>query len=244
VEDKDSNSDVSRFEDIDDLSSNNMEVEAVEGTPASQTNSNFGKDKESPRSTESSSHVASGSRTRTVSFSQKGYSEELFKVGQHLRTAVNGEFNEKSALEIQPPPGFESVRANQGYDPLVTLSKPLGVDVSTRKIGNDHSSQNTFDVPPGFEVIHTTQSSPQKRLVPKQKRDDRGPASIKNKKALLKPSSVSTNKTSESLVRLAHESLEIEKILGVRMTRNEQAAVSRITKPLKNRKAKGESARY
>jgi len=49
--------------------------------------------------------------------------------------------------------------------------------------------------------------------------------------------SVSTTETSESLVRLAHESLQIGEILGIRVIGNKQVAISRITKPLKkNRK--------
>jgi len=224
VDEKDSNSDVPGFDDIDDFFGNRKEVEVVEETPASRTNSNSGKVNESPRCNESSPHEVSGSRTKAVSFSQNGYSVELFKVGQHLRNGTISELNEESARGSKQSLGFEAVGVNS--DPLLPPSKPLGVDVSTEENGVDHNSQSTINAPPGFEGVHITQSSPQKRMEPKQKRVDRRPASSKNKKASLKADSVSTNKTSESLVRLAHESLEIGRILGVRVIMNEQAAVS------------------
>ena len=158
-------------------------------------------------------------------------------MGQHLNSGIIGELNEESARVINQPPGFEAARVNS--DSLLPHLKPLG-EVSTQENGVDHSSQSTTNAPPGFEGVHITQSSPQKRMEPKQKRIDRRPASSKNKKASLKADSVSTNKTSESLVRLAHESLKIGRILGVRVIMNEQAAVSRITKPLKTRKVQRE----
>ena len=87
----------------------------------SKTNSNSRKDKESPQGYESSPNKASGSRTKLVSISQNGYSEELFKVGQLSRTKFNDEFNVESALALgvdlvaegqqssceEEPPGFE-----------------------------------------------------------------------------------------------------------------------------------------
>ena len=48
-----------------------------------------------------------------MSFSQNGYSEEVFKVAQLSRTVLNGKFNDESAQGIQPPPGFKSVRVSE-----------------------------------------------------------------------------------------------------------------------------------
>jgi len=240
VDVKDSNSDVPGFDDVDDLLNNRKEVGVVKETLASRTNSNSnsGKVNESPRCNGSIPHEALGLRTKTVSFSQYGYSVELFKVGQHLSTGIISELNEESARVINQPPGFEAARVNS--DSLLPHSKPLGAEVSTQENGVDHSSQSTINAPPGFEDVRITQVSPHKRMEPKQKRVDRRPASSKNTKAPLKVDSVSTNKTSESLVRLAKESLKIGRILGVRVIGNEQAAILRITKPLKIRKGQGE----
>jgi len=143
-----------------------------------------------------------------VSFSQNGYSEELFKVGQLSRTVFNSKLNDESTQEIQPPPGFVSVRIIEGSDLVLSCSKPLGVDDSIPDNGGDHNSQNTITAPPGFEAIHTTQICPQKRVEPKRKRVVLRHASLKNKKASLKSDSLSTNKTSESLVKLPHEALK------------------------------------
>ena len=60
-----------------------------------------------------------------------------------------------------------------------------------------------------------------------------------NKLAPQKSDSANTVETSESLVRLAHEALQIGEILGVRVIGDKQAAISKITKPLKGKKAQG-----
>jgi len=55
-------------------------------------------------------------------------------------------------------------------------------------------------------------------------------------------STTSTAVTSESLRQLAHESLQIGEILGVKVIGDYEAAISRITKPLKKNKGKKRSA--
>ena len=52
----------------------------------------------------------------------------------------------------------------------------------------------------------------------------------------------STEVTSESLKQLAHESLQIGEILGVKVIGDYEAAISRITKPLKKNRGKKRSA--
>jgi len=52
-------------------------------------------------------------------------------------------------------------------------------------------------------------------------------------------SSSSTNDTTESMIRLAHESLQVGELLGVRVVGNKKEAVARITNHLKQRKVQG-----
>jgi len=53
------------------------------------------------------------------------------------------------------------------------------------------------------------------------------------KKVLLQSNSDSSDSTSESLLNLAKESLQVGELLGVRVTGSVEAAISRITTPLK-----------
>ena len=68
-------------------------------------------------------HDDSCSRTKTASLSQTDYSEELFKVSQHLRKAVNEVINAQEEMEVQAPPGFEKRTANHGLDSFNSVSK-------------------------------------------------------------------------------------------------------------------------
>ena len=63
------------------------------------------------------------------------------------------------------------------------------------------------------------------------------------KKVLLQPNFESSSSTPESLVKLAKESLQIGELLGVRVTRNVEAAISRITTPLKKLRNKGKKSK-
>ena len=63
------------------------------------------------------------------------------------------------------------------------------------------------------------------------------------KKGLLQPNSESSSSTPESLVKLAQASLQFGELLGVRVTGNMQAAISRITTPLKKLRKKSKQAR-
>uniref|UniRef100_A0A7C9A347 Uncharacterized protein n=1 Tax=Opuntia streptacantha TaxID=393608 RepID=A0A7C9A347_OPUST len=54
--------------------------------------------------------------------------------------------------------------------------------------------------------------------------------------------SINTDVTSESLKHLAHESLQLGEILGVKVIGDYEAAISRITKPLKKIRSKKKSA--
>jgi len=63
------------------------------------------------------------------------------------------------------------------------------------------------------------------------------------KSILLQSNSDSSNSTSESLVNLAKESLQIGELLGVRVTGSVEAAISRITTPLKNLRKESKKTR-
>jgi len=141
-----SNDDVLGFEDIDD-NSNIHDARAVEvESSAVQTNSNEGADKESPRSNGSSQQAASETRTKTVSFSQNGYSEEFRKVDELLRARANSKGYEETLQreESQSPPGFEGEkgRFNQRQEKQ-TKSKSLSNDdwiVGTRVAAINNSN--------------------------------------------------------------------------------------------------------
>jgi len=62
------------------------------------------------------------------------------------------------------------------------------------------------------------------------------------KEVLAQPNSENSSSTSESLVQLAHDSLHFGELLGIRVFGSVEAAISRITSPLKKAesKAKGQ----
>jgi len=97
------------FEDIDDnISHHGAEDEEQSPCPV-QNFSNETRVEETTSSNSSRQHALSKTRTPTVSFSQNGYSEEIFKVQQHLsKIAATKEVEELSKQhDSQLPPGFE-----------------------------------------------------------------------------------------------------------------------------------------
>ena len=64
----------------------------------------------------------------------------------------------------------------------------------------------------------------------------------RSKKGTQNTMSSSTSQTPKSLVRIAHESLQVGQLLGVRITGNRLSAITRITRSLKNQMTKGRTA--
>jgi len=92
------------------------------------------------------------------------------------------------------------------------------------------------------KILFFPSNCSQRAKEPKSKkitRKEGKPVKCTNKLAPQKSDSANTVETSESLVRLAHEALQIGEILGVRVIGDKQAAISKITKPLKGKKAQG-----
>ena len=230
--------DIPGFDDIDgsddDGTCNGVQIQEGEESPesraSSNSNSNIVEDKEPARSNGSSQHTPSRTRTKTASFSQNGYSEELRKVSQHLKLLGKEMSHDESSQVSQPPPGFEV--EHQENDSHIQLGAK--------------SDKDDAPIVEGEEIInsHSFAIAPSDNRVSKQGQKDSNVVKASYKKALLQvpSSSTSTDSTSESLVRLAHESLKIGELLGVKVTGDFEAAVSRITKPLKKIKGKGRSA--
>ena len=119
------------------------------------------------------------------------------------------------------------------------LEEICKVNQHSRALGKEASHDEVSQAsqpPPGFEKyandhIHRDSNHIQKDLTL---------TPTNYKEALLHgPSSpASSVSTPESLVRLAHDSLQIGEILGVKVIGNLEAAVSRITEPLKKSRAK------
>ena len=98
----------------------------------------------------------SKSKTKTASFSQNGYFEELIKVAQRLSTLEKEGLNEEASLESQPPPGFEEVINHQGTKmQLGVTSEILATEHQPLGNGKDQGAQITDRAPPGFGLIIT-----------------------------------------------------------------------------------------
>jgi len=224
------------IEDIDESEDDNIGVgvhghegeEFSENQGFSNSNSNMKKVQEPPKSNDNRQVIPSRTRTKTVSFSHNGYSEEICKVRQHLRNMGMDEINDESIQVSQPPPGFEFEfqkhdSHSQGVDEAseVELVEESGAIVGSQNDGNlCRTLEQGRKVISGADVKFSFKEAP----------------------FHASSSSTSTESTSESLVKLAHESLKFGGLIGVRVTGDYEAAVSRITKPLKKIRGKGRRA--
>ena len=184
--------DIPGFEDVEDSEGEELPVATQEQEEEESTNSqansnsNSGKVVESPNSYGSRQDTTSGTRTKTASFSQNGYSEEIRKVNLHLSALGKEVSNDEASQVSQPPPGFE----NQMTAHTKSVSTP-----------NNYKEALLHGIP----LTSSPTSSP------------------------------------DSLVKLAHNSLQIGELLGVKVIENLDTAISRITEPLKRNRAKARS---
>jgi len=226
---EESKSDIPGFEDIGDNIRNTGEEDAEGWNREIQNGPEEEEDKESQGSYGSGHKDTSNTRTKTVSFSQNGYEEELLKVEHHLRLLGKRKEKEGSQPEedsTSPPPGFELEMQNNHSNSI--------------KVNGDISKNND-----GQEKTNDRGLSEQSNPVysPSFMNEDRAGISIDNsedanqkrsyKIALLQNNAESSSSTPESLVKLAKESLHIGELIGIRVTGNVEAAISRITTPLK-----------
>jgi len=207
ADDQSSNNDIPGFEDVDDnISSPDSEGNRAE-LNQSQNNSNSNgagaEAKETASNNESRQNTLDNSRTKTASFSQNGYSEELLKLNHHLRREGNTKSHEEASENEQLPPGFEFMKRQEYKEMCTRETQPIEQQVEQQTVAEDSK-----DI---------------------QQASSEG---------------TSSSSTSSSLIRLAQDSLHIRELLGVRVTGNVAAAISRITSPLKKgrkqvRKGKG-----
>jgi len=214
--------DVPGFEDVadsnesDDVNLNNDlqgQAKQEDEEVLSNSNSKMMQVSQSLRNNDSRNWSPSKTRTKTASFSNNGYSEEMWKVRQHLNTKAAQDFNEDSSTDSQPPPGFEFTTQQHVQDTIVEDSC-----CQIQDSGRVRNKVQTY-----VDQVNTA-----------------GKGNSKTAKSLLQATTSSNHSesTSESLKQLAHESLEVGEILGVKVIGSYKAALSRITKPLK--KARGQ----
>ena len=219
----------------DNVSTNGVEGKK-EGTTPIQINSNGVEAKELLSSNDSRQHLSSATKTKTASFSQNTFSEELFKVQQYLSGMSKQKRYEESLqdMESQPPPGFEKVlhpiiQQQEGQLKPKTINSFQHLETDEDDLSNHINPQGTTEL----EGSLTGQKKNQKK-----KNNIQKPS---YKKVLLRENSVSSESTSESLIQLAQDSLKFGELIGVRVTGDVEAAISRITSPLKKsrKQAKG-----
>jgi len=239
MEDNDSNQEVPGFEDLADMEESNSNQQ-----PWKEQAEGKSKGGDSPLSNSNSNSKAIGntginygglkddsnSKTKTVSFSQNGLSEELLKVSQKPRLAAKVTA-EDQGVEVQAPPGFGNRKSNDEVGSII--SKPNSKDkldcVLSTDMGADINSQNSLDEPPGFEKL---KEKGRNRLKTKPTHSRTGTT----KQLEASTSSSYTNETTESMLKAAHESIQVGELLGVRVIGNKKEAIARITDHLKQRK--------
>ncbi|KAJ8446349.1 hypothetical protein Cgig2_005880 [Carnegiea gigantea] len=260
-ENRDSNGDVPGFEDEqDDLAetcdvrkdephNDNLDGELVKETPDFQSNSNSKLEVEELRDSREDC-IHSASRTKTVSFSQIGYSESVLKLSQQLQALKD--------VSHPPPPGFENHGMNdKNHLETGCILKTLEHEVSPFKDG-DYGVQQSEEVepPPGFKKIAGLNQPPSKiaskrqpelpskrltRSQAKKNKESAGSCQVDLSNILSenlieeeRPQPTKSSETSESIVKLAKESLEVGRLLGISVIDKEEATLERIKKSLKN----------
>jgi len=157
-------------------------------------------------------------------------------VNQHLSKLAATKEVEESPKEqdSQPPPGFEFE-----FEGDINLQDHTS---ARRTISNGYAKQQGVDEEclgvqtnilcrTDIEKVCTNQNSQQQyQEVSKE---------LNFKKALIQSNSETTSSDSDSLVQLAHDSLKFGELIGVRVTGNVEAAISRIVSPLKKIRKQG-----
>jgi len=137
-------------------------------------------------------------------------------------------------IEAKAPHGYVNVNANHGMNSIDYTPEFQGIEECLQGEEKEQTSksQETASVPPGFEKTRGVQGR-QVQLGTKQKRSRKDKQLAPN----ANPSSSNTEETSESMIKIAEESLQVGELLGVRVIGNKKVAIARITDHLKKRKA-------
>ena len=195
------------------------------------------------------------SRTKTAQFSQNGFSEEIVKHSQKETESqyiknndheIKWAAEQRKCLGSEVSPSFSNPNS-QVNEPAV----PPGFETQIVE-GCDETS-----APPGFEVLQPIVPSPSQKIKTKEFQNEglsrrltrsqskRGLVSTeRNHKNVsivasvdgstdVSPHSKESSKTTESLAKLAWESLEVGEILGVKVIGKKDLALKRITSALK-----------
>ncbi|KAJ8447813.1 LOW QUALITY PROTEIN: hypothetical protein Cgig2_015176 [Carnegiea gigantea] len=243
MEAMDSNDGVVGFEDIEDdvasaddaacsdLRRNDTVVAEQDGEllkePRVQNNSNGAQGIERPE-LNSVHSVHSTTKTKTTCFSQSGYSEEIFKVTQHLSSLGAGAEHKPAQIDEQQAPGFETNVDDQVNEILAcpqALETPA-LSLEEGEIQIPQHENGLLQPPLGFHAAKNQ----------KKKSAGRKPQGSRSEVPKKPFHSQSSNQTSDAIQQIAKESLYVGKILGLKVIENEEAAATRITKTLKKNK--------
>jgi len=181
--------------------------------------------------------ASSRSKTRTAQLSGIGYSEEMAKLYQIGAPSVGKEVSQchtsSRGQSLDVPPGFKSLINSEGGG----VSIHSGVDDS-----------NLTDAMPCREgkankQIHVQSAKRVTRSQTKQRKESVLIRKSNTTKCTLgkarkedSPSGGDSAKTTESLLKIANEALEIGEMLGVRVISKREDALKRITSSLKSKR--------
>jgi len=219
------------FEDIDDCNREHKKQEVAQETPADLNSSQLEEGKETKSTDGSPQHDSS--RTRTAQLSHNGYSKELFKFSQKPKSLERTH----SCPAVMKDSHYNLEAEKLGS---VNEATPQGIDHTLMMESKGSPASKSANVsselnaPPGFEN-YLTKNTRKKGLSRAIKKSHQGVVT-RSKKGTQPTSSPAASGTPESLVRLVNESLDVGELLGVRITRNRQSVVRRLTRSLKNQR--------
>ena len=199
--------------------SNNAELEGVVAKDAFTNQNCIGKGQGIERSADNREEsIHSLSRTKTACLSQNGFSEEVVKISEHLSPLGDEPAHKLLEIEVIEPLGFEkNVFVNSSDAMAAEAIKCLGNDIHSLERSRVQIQQNKHELaqPPGF----TTPRAANHEGMEKKK-------TINNKVE-------STTSTSESMLQLAQDSLNLGETLGLSVVKGKDVATRRITRSLK-----------
>ena len=203
-----------------------------EGEVNSNLNSNFTKENEGPEGEKHMASLNSNTRTKTAHFSLNEDSGEVMAAAKQMMPfkTVEKENDAQGMLAVnaeestQEPPGFE-LRSRTQKTPTLMHETSNQAAVQT----NDHGVDPIL--PPGFETREINARRPDQALKSGILNEDQG-----EKNSNEEPENQQGTNSVDSCEKLAREALHIGQLLGIKVVRNEKAAIEGIKESLGKKK--------
>ena len=186
-----------------------------------------------------------------ISIPEEGRLETIQNQNQKISNGTEdeeAESNNESRLHTLEKTRTKTVSFSQNANSEEVIKLQQSTREKEKAKGQDEALDTDSSPPPGFEFIKgrdcKNSCMRQAKGAVRSAAVNAGNLKSVTQQAISEETSNSSNSTSESLIRLAQDSLHIGELLGVRVTGNVAAAISRITSPLKKGRKQGKKGKF